>query len=60
METLLLFIFGFILTVGTILLIIGFVKILDWFIDHAYTKMGIAFATVVFAIIGGLVMAFGS
>lgn len=55
MSTLQLFVMGFITTLVLCLLIIGFVKILDWLVDHNHEKLAIAFGIIVFAIIGGLV-----
>lgn len=55
MSTLQLFVMGFITILVICLLILGFVKILDWLVDHNHEKLAIAFAIIIFAIIGGLV-----
>jgi hypothetical protein len=55
MSALQLFVIGFIFIAVICLLILGFVKILDWLVDHNHDKLAITFAIIVFAIIGGLV-----
>lgn len=55
MSTLQLFVMGFITILVICLLILGFVKILDWLVDHNHEKLAITFAIIIFAIIGGLV-----
>lgn len=55
MSTLQLFVMGFITILVICLLIIGFIKCLDWLVDHNHEKLAITFAIIIFAIIGGLV-----
>ena len=60
MSTLQLFVMGFITILILCLLILGFIKYLDWLNERCYTKTAVTLEILVFAIIGGLVMAFAS